>query len=634
MIMNCRTLGRSILAAGVLATALGCSPVDVQESPVFERVALEFEGEGPVLPESLPIRTWSSFGEGKDQSDWDIQADSSGLEKRGKDTVLEIVHSTKVATLQVPVIFEMGRAVALTIRAEDAADGVIISAALYAGETVVASSKERFKSNSTGKGCQMVLTHVPGAPTNVDRLVLRLTKGAEPLLLRSMSLRTVPLGLSLGPKPFSGATLVEIGGDARRARALPTGENFRGRLFVEGETDVLRFTYGQTALTMTAGQVPEISVQLNERGAQPSDATEATFGFVTGKEAEPGWLDAELPLGQWAGKELEVNFSLHADGATGVCLLGEPRRSSLEVLPKTIVFVTSDTHRSDHLGFLMPDGSLKTDALDKLAAQGVTFLDALSSVNNTTPSHVSLMTGLSPRDTGLIVNAKHLAEEAPTLAEAFRELGYATLASVSATPVDHKLSNLGQGFDRYAVPLGISVHDAEDALGHIHNWLVDYEGEPVFVWVHIYDAHGPYDAPDPFKTQYYEGDRDPFDSKGPGANPKLAPYWDKSIADPVYTESLYKGEITYLDNELGKLFDLPRVQNGIVAVTADHGEVLRYGPGEPFDHRGLSLSTLAVPLILKAPGIAPGTQRTEPVSHLNIGRTWRASPRRSFRVRT
>jgi len=269
----------------------------------------------------------------------------------------------------------------------------------------------------------------------------------------------------------------------------------------------------------------------------------------------------------------------------------------------------------------MGAGELRTEAIDRLAREGLVFLDAVSSANNTTPSHVALMTGMSPRDTGLVVNAKRLADEAPTLAEAFHARGYATLAAVSALPVNYKVCNLGQGFDRYAIPTEGAAQASPVTLERMLGWLDEYEGSPVFAWVHVYDAHGPYAPPPGYQRLYYDSEKDPFDPQAAAADLSRAPYWNRKIADPAYTENLYRGEITYLDEQLGRLFDRPRVRAGIVALTADHGEVLRYGPDEFFDHRGLSLNTLAVPLIFKAPGLAGGERRRDPVRQIDVGRT-------------
>ncbi|MCP3917210.1 MAG: sulfatase-like hydrolase/transferase [bacterium] len=102
--------------------------------------------------------------------------------------------------------------------------------------------------------------------------------------------------------------------------------------------------------------------------------------------------------------------------------------------------------------------------------------------------------------------------------------------------------------------------------------------------------------------------------------PSSAPYWDRSIVDPEYTEALYRQEVTYLDKRLADLFAHPRFRDATIAFTSDHGETLSRG-AMPFDHRGLSPSTLSVPLILRSPGLQAGMELEEPVRQIDLGRT-------------
>jgi arylsulfatase A-like enzyme len=106
-------------------------------------------------------------------------------------------------------------------------------------------------------------------------------------------------------------------------------------------------------------------------------------------------------------------------------------------------------------------------------------------------------------------------------------------------------------------------------------WLTGVEDSPFFLWAHLYDPHRPYAAPEPFASRH----------------------------DP------YIAELAYADSQIARLLDalqqrhlLDRV---IVVVTADHGESL--GEHREMDH-GIFLydSVLHVPLIVRAPGLAPG----------------------------
>ena len=90
-----------------------------------------------------------------------------------------------------------------------------------------------------------------------------------------------------------------------------------------------------------------------------------------------------------------------------------------------------------------------TPHFDRLALDGVRFLDARSPVPITLPAHTSLLSGLWPsthgvRDNGLF----EVAPDVPLLAESFERAGYQTGAFVSAAVLDHRYG-LARGFAHY-----------------------------------------------------------------------------------------------------------------------------------------------------------------------------------------
>jgi len=82
--------------------------------------------------------------------------------------------------------------------------------------------------------------------------------------------------------------------------------------------------------------------------------------------------------------------------------------------------------------------------------------------------------------------------------------------------------------------------------------------------------------------------------------------WLMDVTDLQYPVSQYMGEISYLDAQIGALFDRLKAHGlydrTIIAFTADHGESLGEH-GIYFDHRRLFEDTIKVPLILEIPGM-------------------------------
>ncbi|MFT7669108.1 MAG: arylsulfatase A-like enzyme [Planctomycetota bacterium] len=617
------TCGLSLIAllfSFILAGCGGEGPTWSGEGDVsVRRLELTATPKSIEYPDLMPLGRWDEFREGGQHSDWTIRGGELSLFRFQDQEILRVVRNEEtVISIPVDLVIRERCVLELMVLVRGAKTPFTVS--LFKGKERIATEEVVVAPSPNLQVASFEMRFAEREPQKVTRVAFHLPGGENPILLRSVSLKQGALGMELDSKLFGGYGLVELRGEARRSTVLPSDHKLRASFIVEDKSERLQFSFAQSEVLHMKDQ--RVALVLSLRSGKQS--LEKIFEFEEvgeGKKRESVWGQAEIFLDDWVGKDVEATWHLKSSEGLAMSVLGRPRVSKRGAPAETVLLVTSDTHRSDYLGFLMEDGELVTDGIDKLASDGVAFLDAVSSVNNTTPSHVSLFTGLSPRDTGIVANATRLADSAPTLAEAYRDAGYVTLAAVSATPVDYKLCGLGQGFDRYSIPLGKGVRRSEQTIEMLMDWVEEYDGAPVFMWVHIYDAHGPYDPPDHLKLMYYEGDKDPFDHEAPGAEPSMAPYWNKNIADPDYTEALYKSEITFLDRRLSELFDLPRVEEGIVAFTSDHGEVLRYGPRDSFDHRGLSLNTLAVPMIFRAPGLEAGVQRNDPVLQIDVGRT-------------
>jgi len=277
--------------------------------------------------------------------------------------------------------------------------------------------------------------------------------------------------------------------------------------------------------------------------------------------------------------------------------------------PANLLLVTLDTVRADHLG-AYGDTAAETPSLDALARQGVRFVAASSPVPLTLPAHSSLLSGLLPLHHGLHNNgAGSFPADRPTLATRLTAAGYRTGAFVGSFVLDHRFG-LARGFATYDDEMerdaaGGRAQDAERRGDRVVDralaWLAQKAAgpaapagapRPFFLWVHLYDAHAPYDPP--------------------------APYRERHPGKP------YDGEIAFADAQLGRLLaELDRrhwADRTVVAVAADHGEAL--GEHGELTH-GLLLyePTLHVPLLLRGPGLTAGRVVTTPVSLVDLAPT-------------
>src|SRR5439155_12699307 len=256
-----------------------------------------------------------------------------------------------------------------------------------------------------------------------------------------------------------------------------------------------------------------------------------------------------------------------------------------------ILLITLDTTRADHLG-AYGDRRAQTPRLDQLARDGVLFERAIAAAPITLPAHASLLTGIYPFTHGVRNNGSFsLRPAVPTLTTVLHERGYVTAAFVSAFVLDRRYG-LAQGFDTYndrfvrTDARGELERRGDETARAAGEWLnrVGRDERPLFLWVHLYDPHDPYDPPPPFRE--------------------------------AFAGRPYDGEIAFADQAVGAIFDqyarLGRRVPPIVAVVGDHGESL--GEHEEETHAMFVYeSTLRVPLILSWPGHLPAGRRVPAV---------------------
>ncbi|MDP2663828.1 MAG: sulfatase-like hydrolase/transferase, partial [Dehalococcoidia bacterium] len=129
---------------------------------------------------------------------------------------------------------------------------------------------------------------------------------------------------------------------------------------------------------------------------------------------------------------------------------------------------------------------------------------------------------------------------------------------------------------------------------------------PFFLWVHYEDPHYPYTPPPPFDTMYdqcsacVDGGYDTVDRLTTGA--QLSP------RDVAHLVGLYEGEVTYTDQELGRMLDAARslgiMDNTMVILTADEGQSL--GDNGLWLHPDIFYDTVVrAPLIISYPATVP-----------------------------
>src|SRR5437762_4893462 len=261
----------------------------------------------------------------------------------------------------------------------------------------------------------------------------------------------------------------------------------------------------------------------------------------------------------------------------------------------SVLLITIDTMRADRLGPRL------TPALDPLPSGGVRFTSAHAHAPLTLPAHTSILTGLAPPSHGVHNNGSTaLADSTPTLATMMRGAGYRTGAFVGAFVLDARFG-LSRGFDVYddrvgsdtgPVTFAFAERTADRVTALAGDWILSQSNRPAtddrrltderlttgdrrlswFCWIHLFDPHAPYRAP------------------------------EQRAADP------YDNEVAFTDAQLGRLFDRLRaagqLDSTLIVVAADHGESL--GEHGEMTHGLFAYeATLHIPLLIAGPSIRP-----------------------------
>ncbi|MGH9464447.1 MAG: sulfatase, partial [Thermoanaerobaculia bacterium] len=306
--------------------------------------------------------------------------------------------------------------------------------------------------------------------------------------------------------------------------------------------------------------------------------------------------------------------------------------------PPNLLLVVVDALRADHLGcygYPLPT----SPNIDRLARESVVFDQAFAHSTWTKPSVATLLTSLYPSRHGLgrmavETDAGHRAEVLSrrhlTLAEQLAKHGYATGAFGANVHLQRK-TGFAQGFDRFE---SVRLLTASELDGRWRAWLATGVAEPWAAYLHLMDAHWPYDRYLPLAEA---------EAASPGVNPfgdpTLAPEppeswqavagWAERHLDAANLAALrarYDAEIAFLDAAMGELLawlaERGLAERTVVVLTADHGEGF-YEHGQ-LQHSFRPYEEVSrVPLLVRTPtafGIRPG-RVAEPVGLVDLAPT-------------
>jgi len=442
---------------------------------------------------------------------------------------------------------------------------------------------------------------------------------------------------------------------AEHLASIPSGVSWHGLAEVYRETivaylDLAIGTLGGTPVTFVVSARDlatngEPATILRRTITTPDRWTSAPAGLATfaGKRVELTLaLEAEEPgtLGFWGGpvvrnRGARTTFSA-PDPALVALADGVPKP------PRGVIFILADTLRRDHL----PAYGYQRDnspTITRLANEGTLFEDAISQGSWTKVAATSLLTGMYASTHGLSDMSDRLPASVTTIAEAYREAGYATFAT-SSVPFTGKLSNLQQGVDvlleRGALEGDFTAaKTARPFLDHLLEWIEGHRDGPFFAFLHIFDPHSPFEPSEPWNTRWFAPDalaehREHVEQvkqviQSDFMKSQALPNAEEMEASGVDRETYlerqkiwYDASIRAMDAEIARLLErldeLGLADDTLIALVSDHGEEF-LEHGRSFHGYTAYGEMLNVPMILWWPGVVPaGVRVSETVETINL----------------
>ena len=289
--------------------------------------------------------------------------------------------------------------------------------------------------------------------------------------------------------------------------------------------------------------------------------------------------------------------------------------------PANVILVTVDTMRADRLG-LAGYPRATTPNLDRwFGDRGRAYLRTWSTEASTTPSVVSMLTGLLPQQHRVRMLVQMVPKDLALLPDLLPE-GWQSAGFVSNMMLTDEASGLGAHFDHYddfvdereRYRADTFERNAARTTDAVLAWLDAGRtgaagsrdpSKPLFLWVHYMDPHGPYHAPDDWKRTFHHDSPLPIDPE------RLLPYErEPGVTDGLAYVDAYDEEVAYTDANIGRLLDGLATRLGgdrdLVVFSADHGESM-------MDHEfwfrhavQVYEEMVRVPLLLRGPGVVPG----------------------------
>ena len=325
--------------------------------------------------------------------------------------------------------------------------------------------------------------------------------------------------------------------------------------------------------------------------------------------------------------------------------------------PRNVVFILSDDHRYDFMGFLNKPKFLKTPNMDRMAREGAYIKYATVSTALCSPSRASILTGQFAHRHGVVDNNSRVPAGTRFFSQDLQKAGWQTAfmgkwhmghASDEPRPGFHKwISFKGQGV--YFNPTFNIDGKRVKRQGHVSDLLTEYaldwlknerdQDKPFLLYLSHKAVHGMFEPAkrhlgkyDDVKLEY------PKSMANTEENYKGKPRWVKEQRNSWHgVDHMYHGQMDFdtfyrrycetllsVDESIGRVIKYLEGNNlaedTLVMYMGDNGFV--FGEHGLIDKRHMYEESMRVPFLAWCPGmIEPGSVIEELIQNIDIAPT-------------
>ncbi len=342
----------------------------------------------------------------------------------------------------------------------------------------------------------------------------------------------------------------------------------------------------------------------------------------------------------------------------GVLILGASAKAQ-DSKPQNVVFILSDDHRFDFMGF-HPDapGYIKTPNLDRMAREGVHIRNAFVTTSLCSPSRASILTGQYAHTHKVVDNTSSIPEGTRFFNEDVQKNGSKTAfigkwhmgESVDDPKPgwDHWVSFRGQGV--YFNPI-LNVDGKRDTYkGYTSDILTDFavdwlkerkedSEEPFFLYLSHKAVHAEFIPAERHQDEYEDIDiKYPATMDKTERNYRTKPKWVRAQRNSWHgVDYAYHGDMNFeefyksylktllaLDESVGRVLEYLAEsgldENTLVIYMGDNG--FMHGEHGLIDKRNAYEESIRVPMLAWAPGyLEPGTGIDQLIRNIDVAPT-------------